>query len=1014
MQDRVSNPRLPSMALTALFVLSALAAITPLPAAAQTTTAAKLTQVLWMDTNQNGHLDTVRLTFDKNIDYCTVQPTDFQITLGDGTQELATNFLEVGDFSTASPPNSGPVPGNCWTPTASQLGTTITLQFKEGIDVDGGQTSPSSLPTITYSPDPVGLGTDLVDAAGLSPAVNPTCPQVTSTFTCTDNAVPRLMGAFARVGDTTIQAVFSEPVHEQGAANTVVPTAHDFCLTGGSGNTPLDYTKAPTFNSASSPSQRIVTLNIAFRTSVETAFSSSDFPMTLGVGGTCSTDASFTTKINDVMGTGFTQNNVATLQQATVDPAARPAIKAVHGNIGGTQLLVEFQGAVADDTGAALTLTGAGTAFSLAPCGTCAAVSINGASLLNRGPAGSDRALLNLDRALTALDFGGSSVSPATSQLRITAPTPPCTGCAGAKTPAGYGTSGSTAGATYLACTSPPATFLGVAGCGSSAPASVPPIPFTQDSSPPNYLSNPFVVSQGTACGYAQPAAIPLACAGGRTVGLETVDFQDASVPTPNPVPDGLLDGIRVTFNEAMANFGAPGEWCVQIPATGASGNVCLRLSAVVPCASATQAGCTSAGNQSLLMFAQGCGAPCAPLDTGTEFRVSHLASFGSTAATAADEAGNLLPPFQKWGTTDAAPPRLMRYSTLDYNHDGFLDSVQLVFSETIQDSTFNAADWSLDGGYAVNGFDSTCAGAPGAPALVGQDNCVRLTFTPKGTPSSPVSAADTGARMNLTYSRAHGAILDLSGLAFQSSVSTRLVPDGAQPVLMQALGTAGATKVRLVFSEPVGGSASGPAASNACQAAFSVLYTDLKYIDGGGPNDGASSLVGDCDSSISDRIVDLFTNRALTSNGDLSGANLDHICPMQTITDHPTLVTGDPPWAPPFNRVYVPADASCLAIGTAVPITMSFQTVDANHDGYLDAIRVTFSQSVSDGDGTKFAQVLRIHPGKATTIPCTPASGSSPGTCPALSDLVYADEDGSGSITPGDFRYSGWPGGCA
>lgn len=956
--------------LLAFLVASSVLAVTAAPptAAATAPVAAKLTKVLWKDLNTNGHIDQVELTFNGNIQFCSVQPEDFQISFPDGEVTNAYSFTQyTGSTCTG----------------AGTSGSVIDLNFPEEVDVDGGSQRTAQLPTVTYNPDGAA---PLLDSGGLQVAsFTPTCPAKATAAIACDDAVPALlMAAYAHVGGKVINVQFSEPVRGGGATGTqtTIPSDTDFALCGGPAGLKIVSSSAstgkPAFNALSQPPQRIVTLTLDFTATSETNLTQNDLtgasPLQISVGQACGAVAAPAGPgIYDMHVTGgLTPDTKVT----GIVPVGSPQIKAVHGNPGDPDLLVEYTGPVDDGNGNSVLYAGAGSAFSVV-CSGCGA-GATGLALVPtaadlRAPAGSDRARIVLNKPLLAADFGGGNT--ADWKIRVTDPS-------GHNPPAGFGTSSDAAGPAYVPCTSPPATA--VAGSCGTAPPAVAEILISQDKTPLHYLSAPYPVSHANACGY---DPFP-ACGATRTTGMETVDLDG----------DGLLDGVRVTFNEALSAHGGISEWCVTDLDAGLQ-NTCRLLDATTPVDFIP----SGAGPSNVILLKlrgyASCATPnvCGPYDTGAALRVSHLQN------TAVDLAGNLVPSFQKWATTDAAPPRLVSAKTADFDNNGYIDSAQLNFSEAIKDSSIRSNDWSVDNGYAVSGFATTCTGGNTAA----DDKCIRLTWSPHAAPATP----DTNIQPNIEYAHnaANPLISDLSGLPFQLTVAKANLTDGAPPVMMSAIGPAGATKVRLTFSEPVKG-APGASASSACAGGQgsnvigSLVAPDLRYIDAGGAKDAATGIASVCDITLSDRIADVFVDQPLNEPADVTATGgPDKICPTTFVHDEPAFTRAavnvrDVPAT--SNAAYVPLDASCIPVTKAPGPTFSFTTLDTNHDGYVDAIKAvvldgTNPYPINDGQMTLGAPILRMYDSGLT---------GSQDTAPKY---LYADMDDSSTVTPGDFRYS-------
>ncbi|MFB3106623.1 MAG: DUF4347 domain-containing protein, partial [Pseudomonadales bacterium] len=96
---------------------------------------------------------------------------------------------------------------------------------------------------------------------------------------------------------------------------------------------------------------------------------------------------------------------------------------------------------------------------------------------------------------------------------------------------------------------------------------------------------------------------------------------------------------------------------------------------------------------------------------------------------------------------TDKAAPVVLSKETADLNGDGFIDAIQVKFSEAILDSTVSAGDWDV-AGVTVDPFVSTTNGD------TADDADIYITFTD--------GVLDTGATPDVTYTQ--GTLADGSG----------------------------------------------------------------------------------------------------------------------------------------------------------------------------------------------------------------------------------------------------------
>ncbi|MEA3189589.1 MAG: hypothetical protein QOD77_171 [Thermoplasmata archaeon] len=151
-----------------------------------------------------------------------------------------------------------------------------------------------------------------------------------------------------------------------------------------------------------------------------------------------------------------------------------------------------------------------------------------------------------------------------------------------------------------------------------------------------------------------------------------------------------------------------------------------------------------------------------------------------------------------------------------DLEGDGFLDGYRVTFSERIDDTSFNAAEWQV-AGYKVTGmrtYEPHVTKKADQKAL-SNDTVITIQFEPS-------KVADTDARPELHYLGSTQARAGLDDL-----VGNRLLPfgsigvneaDDAGPVIVGIAAIAGRADVTLLFSEPVDDGSHGALSRRALQ----------------------------------------------------------------------------------------------------------------------------------------------------------------------------------------------------
>jgi hypothetical protein len=128
-----------------------------------------------------------------------------------------------------------------------------------------------------------------------------------------------------------------------------------------------------------------------------------------------------------------------------------------------------------------------------------------------------------------------------------------------------------------------------------------------------------------------------------------------------------------------------------------------------------------------------------ADTDATPTVTVAGNSNLGIAGATVATDVGVV--------ATDKAAAVVLSKETADLNGDGFIDAIQVKFSEAILDSTVSAGDWDV-AGVTVDPFVSTTNGD------TADDADIYITFTD--------GVLDTGATPDATYTQ--GTLADLSG----------------------------------------------------------------------------------------------------------------------------------------------------------------------------------------------------------------------------------------------------------
>ncbi|RME92109.1 MAG: hypothetical protein D6767_03920 [Candidatus Hydrogenedentota bacterium] len=255
---------------------------------------------------------------------------------------------------------------------------------------------------------------------------------------------------------------------------------------------------------------------------------------------------------------------------------------------------------------------------------------------------------------------------------------------------------------------------------------------------------------------------------------------------------------------------------------------------------------------------------------------------------------------------------RIVSAETLDLNGNGKIDHYKITFSKAVNDSTFNASNWSIQG-YSSIAFSSAVS------QDVANDAIIYISFAENPNPCSvsDTSGCDTGMIPDLATTSA-GAILDKDLKPLPTSTGVTGI-DKAAPVLVAAEGVDSTNQLNLSFSEPVYTGTTGSG---------NLTASNFSYVNTSGGN--AGSITGVIDGDGSDKKVQysMDVNFAIAdeTGGDTIGAL--------------------------SSQVY---DSAGNAMGTTVKnITLrsniqAIETMDIDSNGKIDHVKITFYSNVKD-----------------------------------------------------------------
>ena len=305
------------------------------------------------------------------------------------------------------------------------------------------------------------------------------------------------------------------------------------------------------------------------------------------------------------------------------------------------------------------------------------------------------------------------------------------------------------------------------------------------------------------------------------------------------------------------------------------------------------------------------------------------------------DEAGILVPDVVGDDTapnvteSDGAPPVPIAANTIDDNNDGFLDGVEFVFSEAPvigeDDSAMAQENVALE--ELSNAIDLSSA------VITGGGDAIKFV----GISEMGAEKWDT-SKLPMAYIGDGSGIEDSSGNEVVATVDSVETTDTAAPVLAKAVGQKESKTILVTFSEEV-----------TDEGASLLAVGDIKYInifDEDNPT-AIAGIVSDDDPDPSDGWT-LTTDNTLTS---------DHV------TEDKLAVVDGLIWdiATTPNKAYL--DTVAIADPSA-PTLSKAETVDANGDGRIDNLKLTFSENIKD------ANIRGYKAPKDTTVAWTSSTG--------------------------------------
>jgi len=448
-----------------------------------------------------------------------------------------------------------------------------------------------------------------------------------------------------------------------------------------------------------------------------------------------------------------------------------------------------------------------------------------------------------------------------------------------------------------------------------------------------------------------------------------TVEPSDEVVPLATAIKtydtdsNGKLDKITVTFSETMFPYSS-GEWQeiitfgdMEYPASTAYDASKASHSAGVVTFTLTEIDDDDTGATTVYYY-----------DTGVKPDV--VISDSDASQDVKDASGNPIVTEKTYISTDTiykdlAAPVAVKVGTRDATQivasadgDGYLDGIAITFSEAVEvainEATTPAYDDFLDGlsvdmGTGENTIDLDVT-------AVTKLNNVAVTVDPSGTTIEIIGESgqermyldkspwDTDATPTVTWDST-GDVEDAEGnewVYFIGGLTSLVAVDQAKPVIVEAFGEVTTKKLHVSFSEAV------VKAGVAEDVSTDLVITDFNYA---GSTTGATSLasMSEGDASVVDADTEKFDVIILVNYNFIDGTDVkadgskDAINAVAGAIED---VVGEDFVA---NTAVAEVIVGLIAWDVTAPTLGYTEMMDADGDGWIDHIRLTFSEKIND-----------------------------------------------------------------
>ncbi len=367
---------------------------------------------------------------------------------------------------------------------------------------------------------------------------------------------------------------------------------------------------------------------------------------------------------------------------------------------------------------------------------------------------------------------------------------------------------------------------------------------------------------------------------------------------------DGTMDVARITLSESLpnANFNTTG-WVIS-DTTFAYG--------VLTGASVLSETDIANDNVFYLSFTAG-----NTLDTDL---VGEVYDTTVAAGTTADAAGNSIATCDSACVleTDGASPVVKTISTMDDNFDGTIDTMKIVLTEAVDDSTFTTSGWAVTYTSAISGLRSVKSVVDTV-----DDATIYLGITPTKTDDTDLITE------NYDTTVTNGQLTDLAGNKIINLASGTIIEtDGAPPAIIGTEASGGRNDVNVYFSEAVYNAPGAPAGGN-------LTNEDIEYTDFNPPGSPRTKVSFSAAAGSTSGVLMLST--PITLNDDIPFDSVN--AALNSIYDS-------------VNNV-ASINASATLRDTSVPTIVNVYEFDTDEDGNIDQLAVQFSEFIADASVT-------------------------------------------------------------